>query len=124
MRVTRPPGLHQPLDPSRRQKLWDQHHRPAAPLHSLARRAALEGVISINLGVKRILIEDSMEELLLGPQGLRAGAGVQAGRREEEGRGGSGAALVLSGILVLLFLFLTFGLSVTSNKRRYAVRKV
>ena len=56
----------------RRQKLWEQHHQPLQSLqpsqpipglHSVTKRA-VPGGISINLGVKRIVIQDSVSDML------------------------------------------------------------
>ena len=85
-----PAGLHQSLGPverqARRQKLWEQRHGrlphleqhgrlpsveqqgrlpPLPSSHTKTRRAAREAEgISINLGVKRILIEDPLGDML------------------------------------------------------------
>ena len=67
------PGQYEEVDPAkrqaRRQKLWEERHRPLQPSqpdpgqHSVTKRAVPEG-ISINLGVKRIVIQDSVSDML------------------------------------------------------------
>jgi len=114
--------LHLPVDPvvgkARRKKLWRQHHgHLKEERRSMTKRAAGEG-ISINLGVKRITIQDSVGEMLqhekltaMESQRLR---GDTFGQTDLPSLN---TIVAFSIFTLMLFLILTFGASIVTSRR-------
>jgi len=120
------------LQQARRQRLWARHHQPLPPRqppHTVKRRSTSDGGgISINLGVKRFTIEDSMMDMLQMEQSAPLDT-----RNENESTSwskqvdlmvsSSSLAVAFSIFLVFFFIILSLLLSIFNN-RRYIVRKL
>jgi len=120
-----------------RQKLWEQHHQPLQSLqpsqpipglHSVTKRA-VPGGISINLGVKRIVIQDSVSDMLKADYQSLVAEKQQAWAKEGRPdvldtltQPSFAAATTFGVLLVALFVFL--GFSFFFSHRRRIVRKV
>merc|ERR1712223_1427896 len=106
---------------ARRQKLWRDHHSKSER-HSITKRspppAAAEG-ISINLGVKRITIQDSVGEMLQTEKGTSV-------KNQHLGKSATfdqtelpslNTIIAFSIFTLMAFLILSFGASMLSGRR-------
>jgi len=116
------PGLHSPIDPvlgkARREKLWRQHHgHHKDERRSMSKRAAGEG-ISINLGVKRITIQDSVGDMLQHQKGIAMESQQLRGDAFDQSDLPSLNTIIAFSIFTLMvFLILTFGASIVTGRR-------
>lgn len=124
---------HHPPPPSvqaaRRQVLWSQHHQPglSPTQHSVTRRSVPGEGISINLGVKRITIEDSVLDMLEHRSSLE----IEEVQKPEKWSSqvdvmvtSSNLAVAFSIFLILFFVILSLLFSMFFNNKRYIVRKL
>merc|ERR1719397_1763207 len=113
--------LHLPIDPvsgkARREKLWRQHHgHNKEERRSITKRAAAEG-ISINLGVKRITIQDSVGDMLQNEKGTAMESQHLRGTFGQTDLPSLNTIIAFSIFTLMAFLILTFGASIISSRR-------
>jgi len=113
--------LHLPIDPvsgkARREKLWRQHHgHNKEERRSITKRAAAEG-ISINLGVKRITIQDSVGDMLQNEKGTAMESQHLRGTFGQTDLPSLNTIIAFSIFTLMAFLILTFGASIISSRK-------
>lgn len=115
--------LHLPVDPvlglARREKLWRQHHsHHKEERRSIRKRAAAEG-ISINLGVKRITIQDSVGDMLQHEKGtaIESQQQLQVDTFGQTDLPSLNTIIAFSIFTLMVFLILTFGASIITSRR-------
>merc|ERR1712192_53692 len=122
--------LHLPINPvlgkERRERLWRQHHgHHKEERRSITKRAAAEG-ISINLGVKRITIQDSVGDMLQNEKGTAMESQHLRGTFGQTDLPSLNTIIAFSIFTLMAFLILTFGASIISSRRPLpnVVRKI